>query len=243
MLVCEGHAPAAKCFHPACFPKHGVVLRADNRVACSLAMWVREAHRARAWRFPRSSKASKRKMAMQAMGWWHVKRRLSPKQKAAAEDAAQGGLDQPDDDVTHHSCLAGSGAVHSSEHNGILFSHTFFRQVASVTVTSPLCDTCPTHNCVVEQLCDCGDTFPGRTLCAAQLGVRTAAHPDSGAAPPNIRTPPTHFCCTTLIGSGWCFTDFSLLLAHLRGIVSRGSSVGCGCDDGGHGRLGGRWTR
>jgi hypothetical protein len=68
-------------------------------------------------------------MAMQAMGWWHAKRHLSPKQTAAAEDAAQGGGDQADDDVTHHSCLAGSGAEHSSEHNGILFSHTFFRQV------------------------------------------------------------------------------------------------------------------
>lgn len=104
-------------------------------------------------------------MAMQAMGWWHVKRHLSPKQRAAAEDAAQGGGDQPDDDVTHHSCLAGSGAVHGSEHNGILFSHTFFRQVPRVTLTSPPLGTCPTDNCLAEQLWGCGDTFPCRMLC------------------------------------------------------------------------------
>ena len=65
---------------------------------------------------------------MKALGWWHLPEKMEQHVKRQEEELASG-LDRADSSTQGLTCMDGLDTGHGVQHGGVLFSHTFYRQV------------------------------------------------------------------------------------------------------------------
>lgn len=104
------------------------------------------------------SKASKRRAAMKALGWWHVNKELSDKSHAAGKDV---------DDSSSNTCMEGPDSGLTPEQQGILFSHTMYRQVDESTGAGAQAFLCASKH--TEEGCPCCVGLPNADRLEATL--------------------------------------------------------------------------